>query len=80
MNAPASKSQTRLLKLINATVSDDYATNAITLEKAGFIASGIPAEHTWRSVAKLSDSDLLAAAQNDEYVGFNALNVQENNF
>ena len=61
MNTPVSKSQARAMKLAGLPAADSYAAAAATLKAAGFEADGIPMGHTWRTAAKLDDSELLAA-------------------
>ena len=59
---PISKSQSRLLSLLNLT-ANDYTDAAQQLQARGFEADGIPAGHDWRSAKKLSDAELLATSE-----------------
>ncbi len=58
---PISKSQSRLLALVGIAAVDNYSAAAEALEEAGFSGSGVPAGGTWRTAAKLSDEQLVAA-------------------
>ena len=60
-NTPISKSQTRAMKLAGLTTVDTYEAAASALETARYRKDGVPQGHTWRTAAKLSDADLLAA-------------------
>lgn len=57
---PISKSQKRAMNLLGLTMADGYHATAAVLEAAGYYRDGIPARHTWRTAAKLSDADLIA--------------------
>jgi hypothetical protein len=61
METPISKSQTRAMKLAGLGVVDTYEAAASALETARYRKDGVPHGHTWRTAAKLSDADLLAA-------------------
>ena len=61
--APVSKTQKRAMKLAGLVKCDDYATAAKSLESARLPGDGIPAGQTWRTIAKLSDSELLTLLQ-----------------
>lgn len=59
---PASKSQIRAASLCSVKIDyTDYTAAGAALEAAGINSAGLPAGHTWRSAAKLSDADLLSA-------------------
>jgi len=57
---PISKSQARLISLAGITSDDNYSAATEALVEAGFSGSGVPAGGTWRTAAKLTDSDLLS--------------------
>lgn len=65
MNAPISKSQARAMELAGIQLPEGdwttYAQAATALQAANLPHDGLPTGHTWRSAAKLSDSDLMAA-------------------
>lgn len=58
---PISKTQARLCGLLNLQHDGTDNMAARLLEAAGMPPNGQPAGHTWRTCAKLSDADLLAA-------------------
>ena len=49
------------MKLAGLATVDNYQAAATALETAGYRKDGIPQGHNWRTAAKLSDSDLMAA-------------------
>lgn len=57
---PISKSQERAIRLLGLTNAAGYAQAAEVLEVQGFRRDGLPINETWRSAAKLSDSELVA--------------------
>ena len=58
---PASKTQIRAMALLGMTPNSDYERAAAAISaRLGYGVSEIPAGHSWRSVAKLSDADYLA--------------------
>ena len=61
METPISKSQTRAMSLLGLVSADSYEAAASALETAGYRRDGIPAGQTWRSAAKMSDTELVAA-------------------
>lgn len=79
MKTSASKTQIRVLNLLSLRVSDDYDENAKTLENISLPRDAMPRGETWRSVAKLSDAELLAKLSvKPEF--FNVHNVHETNY
>ena len=58
---PISKSQARLIALVGITTADNYSAASESLVEAGFSGSGVPAGGTWRTAAKLTDVELIAA-------------------
>lgn len=58
---PTSKSQTRTMALFGLECDGSYDMAARVLENAGLPSDGVPAAHTWRTMGKLSDVELLAA-------------------
>lgn len=54
----ASKSQKRALRVLDLADAETYAEAASILESAGVYRDGIPVGHTWRTAAKLSDSEV----------------------
>lgn len=78
---PASKTQSRVLNLLSLTVSSSYDDCAATLESAGLPRDAMPRGATWRAVAKMSDSELLAALGREQAEPrFNSCNVHELNY
>lgn len=61
METLISKSQTRAMKLAGLATVDTYEAAACLLETARYRKDGIPQGQTWRTAAKLSDADLIAA-------------------
>ena len=49
------------MKIAGLATVDTYEAAASSLETAGYRKDGIPMGQTWRTAAKLSDADLLAA-------------------
>ena len=66
MTAPISKSQIRAFRLAGIPLTSSYDLAATILESAGLMRDGIPAGHTWRSAAKIPDSQLLSAIARPE--------------
>ena len=78
MNTPISKSQSRAIKLLELTETDDYQIAAATLENAGYRRDGIPAGQTWRTAAKMADSELMAGLKAEPIEpGISAINLIE---
>ena len=49
------------MKIAGLTRVDTYEAAAFALKTARYRRDGIPQGHNWRTAAKLSDADLLAA-------------------
>jgi hypothetical protein len=60
MDTPVSKSQKRAMSLLGITEPNYYADAAKALEAKRVEGDGIPAGHSWRTAAKLTDAELLA--------------------
>ena len=60
---PASKAQARLLALIGTSCPASYEAAASLLEDAKMRRDAIPFGGTWRSAAKMTDSELLNACK-----------------
>lgn len=58
---PTSKSQTRTMAMFALECDGTYEHATRVLENAGLPGDGVPRGHTWRSMKKLSDAELLAA-------------------
>ena len=56
----ASKAQSRAMRLLSIESDGTYEHTSGVLAAAGYPADGVPSQHTWRSAAKLSDTDLVA--------------------
>lgn len=78
MTTPISKTQERLLAILNLTAAD-YDSAAATLTAAGFRRDAIPFGENWRTAKKLSDADLVDRCRESE-PKFNVHNVHENNY
>lgn len=57
---PIGKTQQRVLDLVGLSCDGTYDHAARTLEAAGLPRDGIPSGQTWRTVAKLADTELVA--------------------
>ena len=71
---PISKSQQRAMRLLGLTAVDSYDDAAAALENAraypGYERDGVPAGHTWRTAAKLTDAELIEALGVEREEGF----------
>jgi hypothetical protein len=68
MNVGMSKTQKRVVKMLNLEAGDTYESAKRALEAAGYRGDATPVRKTWRDAAKMSDADLLAAIrESDEY-------------
>ena len=54
------------MALVGLTIVDTYEAATVALEAAGYRKDGIPMGGTWRTAAKMSDTDLLAALRIEE--------------
>ena len=66
METPISKSQLRAARIAGIAVGDSYEAAKAALEAAGLRGDAIPAGGTWRTAAKLSDAELIAAIRTSE--------------
>lgn len=60
---PISKSQARLTSILNLTTDGTANHAARVLEAAGYSPDAVPAGGTWRTAAKLTDDELVAATR-----------------
>ena len=58
---PISKSQERALRVLSLGTADTYPAARALLSAQDFAEDGLPTGHTWRSAAKLTDDELVAA-------------------
>ena len=65
MDHPTSKSQDRACGLLGLTHDGTYASAARALDTLFVSSDGLPADHTWRSAAKLGDAELVAGLTGD---------------
>lgn len=63
---PASKSQIRAMRIAGIEVAETYSECAVRLEAAGLRGDAVPLGGTWRTAAKLADTDLLTAIRSAE--------------
>jgi len=64
-DTPISKTQERVTGLLGIETDGTYSHAARLLQAAGLPGDGVPDGHTWRTVKKLSDADLLALLRPD---------------
>jgi len=65
MEARTGKTQQRLLDLLGITRIETYAAAQEALGLAGFKGDAIPFGENWRTVAKMTDAELLNRAKID---------------
>lgn len=80
MTTSTSKTQARVLKLIGRNVPENYEDAARLLEDARLPSDGMPRGATWRSVAKMSDDELVAALRIKREPHFDHHNVHDCNY